>query len=73
MKLAAAQAIADDIPDDALDPEYIIPSVFSRDVAPAVARRVAEAAMASGIARRPLRAEGVDATHAHVTSAQPST
>ena len=39
MKLAAAQAIAAVIPDDELDPEYIIPSVFNRDVAPAVAAR----------------------------------
>jgi malate dehydrogenase (oxaloacetate-decarboxylating) len=73
MKLAAAQAIAAVIPDDELDPEYIIPSAFNRDVAPAVARRVAEAAMRSGVARRPLTAEGVDATHAHVTNGHPST
>ena len=44
MKLAAARAIAAVIPDDELDPEYIIPSVFNRDVAPAVATAVAEAA-----------------------------
>ena len=37
MKLAAAQAIAAVIPDDELDPEYIIPSPFNRDVASAVA------------------------------------
>ena len=52
MKLAAAQAIAAVIPDDELDPEYIIPSPFNRDVAPAVAKRVAEAAVRSGVARR---------------------
>jgi malate dehydrogenase (oxaloacetate-decarboxylating) len=52
MKLAAAQAIAAVIPDDELDPEYIIPSPFNRDVAPAVAKRVAEAAVQSGVARR---------------------
>ena len=40
------------IADDELDAEYIIPSVFNRDVAPAVARAVAEAALASGVARR---------------------
>ena len=52
MKLAAARAIASVVAEDELDPEYIIPSVFNRDVAPAVARAVAEAAVASGVARR---------------------
>jgi len=52
MKLAAAQAIASVIPDDELDPENIIPSPFNRDVAPAVAKRVAEAAVRTGVARR---------------------
>ena len=37
MKLAAAQAIAAVIPDDELHPDYIIPSVFNRKVAEAVA------------------------------------
>ena len=52
MKLAAAEAIASVVAEDELDHEYIIPSVFNRDVAPAVARAVAEAAIASGVARR---------------------
>ena len=52
MKLAAARAIASVVADDELDPEYIIPSAFNRDVAPAVAREVAAAAVASGVARR---------------------
>jgi malate dehydrogenase (oxaloacetate-decarboxylating) len=52
MKLAAAEAIAAVISDDELDPEYIIPSAFNRDVAPAVAQRVAEAAVRTGVARR---------------------
>ena len=56
MKLAAARAIAAVVADDELDPDYIIPSVFNRDVAPAVATAVAEAAQASGVARRPRRA-----------------
>jgi malate dehydrogenase (oxaloacetate-decarboxylating) len=56
MKLAAARAIASVVLDDELDPEYIIPSVFNRDVASAVAAAVAEAAHASGVARRPRRA-----------------
>jgi malate dehydrogenase (oxaloacetate-decarboxylating) len=54
-ELAAAQAIASVVSDDELDPEYIIPSVFNRDVASAVATAVAEAAQASGVARRPRR------------------
>jgi malate dehydrogenase (oxaloacetate-decarboxylating) len=52
MKLAAARAIAGAIPQSDLGPEYIIPSVFNRAVAPAVADAVAKAAIESGIARR---------------------
>jgi malate dehydrogenase (oxaloacetate-decarboxylating) len=52
MKLAAARAIAEVIPAEDLDAENVIPSPFSREVAPAVARAVAEAARASGVARR---------------------
>src|SRR3954454_5990324 len=52
MKLAAGEAIASAVPDDELEPEYVIPSVFNRDVAPAVARAVAEAAQREGLARR---------------------
>ncbi len=52
MKLAAARAIASAIPESDLGPEYIIPSVFNRAVAPAVAEAVAKAAVESGIARR---------------------
>jgi malate dehydrogenase (oxaloacetate-decarboxylating) len=52
MKLAAAQAIAGVIPAEELHPDYIIPSVFNRKVASAVAEGVAAAAVASGVARR---------------------
>jgi malate dehydrogenase (oxaloacetate-decarboxylating) len=52
MKLAAAQAIAAVVKPDELGAEYVIPSVFNRDVAPAVAAAVAAAAEASGVARR---------------------
>jgi malate dehydrogenase (oxaloacetate-decarboxylating) len=55
MKLAAARAIASVVSDEELDHEYIIPSVFNRDVAPAVAAAVAEAAHATGVASRPRR------------------
>ena len=52
MKLAAAQAIARVIPAEELHADYIIPSVFNREVAAAVAEGVADAAVASGVARR---------------------
>ncbi len=50
MKTAAARAIAAIVTDDELREDYIIPSVFNRDVAPAVAAAVAEEARASGLA-----------------------
>jgi malate dehydrogenase (oxaloacetate-decarboxylating) len=52
MKLAAAHAIAETIGDDERHPDYIIPSVFDKRVAEAVAARVEEAAYESGVARR---------------------
>ena len=55
MKLAAAHAIADVIPEDELHPDYIIPSVFNRRVAEEVAEAVAAAAVATGVARRKHR------------------
>jgi malate dehydrogenase (oxaloacetate-decarboxylating) len=61
MKLAAARAIAAIVSDDELDADYIIPSAFNRDVAPAVAERVAEAAERSGVARRHVSV-GIEAT-----------
>jgi malate dehydrogenase (oxaloacetate-decarboxylating) len=50
MKLAAARAIAAIIPDAELREEYIVPSVFNRDVAPAVAEAVAAVARETGTA-----------------------
>ncbi len=50
MKMAAARAIAEIVSDDELREDYIIPSVFNRDVAPAVAAAVANEARASGMA-----------------------
>jgi malate dehydrogenase (oxaloacetate-decarboxylating) len=52
MKLAAAHAIARVIPEHELHPNYIIPSVFNRQVADSVAHAVAESAITSGVARR---------------------
>ncbi|HEY6961438.1 MAG TPA: NAD-dependent malic enzyme [Gaiellaceae bacterium] len=51
MQIAAAQALAGVIPADTLSADYIVPSVFDRTVAPAVARAVADAAVAQGVAR----------------------
>jgi malate dehydrogenase (oxaloacetate-decarboxylating) len=51
MKLAAAKGIAEVVQDDDLSEDYIIPSVFDRDVAPAVAKAVIEEARREGIAR----------------------
>jgi malate dehydrogenase (oxaloacetate-decarboxylating) len=52
MKLAAAHAIANIIPENHLTPDYIVPSVFDRHVVRAVAKAVAAAAHDSGVARR---------------------
>ncbi|MBQ5712133.1 MAG: NAD-dependent malic enzyme [Oscillospiraceae bacterium] len=51
MKMAAAMAIAGLISDEELSEDYIIPAAFDPRVGPAVAKAVAEAARASGVAR----------------------
>jgi malate dehydrogenase (oxaloacetate-decarboxylating) len=50
MKMTAARAIAAIVEDRELREDYIIPSVFNRDVAPAVAAAVADQARAAGTA-----------------------
>ena len=52
MKLAAAEAIADVIPEGALSEDYIIPSLFDKTVVPLVAQAVSAAARQTGVARR---------------------
>jgi malate dehydrogenase (oxaloacetate-decarboxylating) len=52
MKVAAGYALADVIAPDELSAEYVVPSVFNREVAPTVAGAVAEAAVRGGVARR---------------------
>ena len=52
MKMAAARAIAQIVTDEQLREDYIIPSCFNRDVAPAVADAVAAEARASGAAQQ---------------------
>ena len=59
MKMAAAEGIAAIVGDDELREDHVIPSVFNRDVAPAVADAVAREARRSGSAggrRRPSSA-----------------
>jgi malate dehydrogenase (oxaloacetate-decarboxylating) len=55
MKLAAARALAACVKRSELSEEYIIPSVFNKTVAPAVAEGVASAAWHTGVARRRRR------------------
>ena len=52
MKLAAARAIADTISPEELTEDYIIPGVFDKRVAKAVAAAVLKAAVETGVARR---------------------
>lgn len=54
IKIAAAQAIANVVSDTELHEDYIIPSVFDRRVATAVAEAVARAAVETGVARKGL-------------------
>ena len=51
MKMAAAMALANLITDEELNEDYIIPAAFDPRVGPAVAKAVAEAARATGVAR----------------------
>src|ERR687887_426941 len=67
MKMAAARAIAAIVPEDELREDYIIPSVFNRDVAVAVAQAVAVKAKATGVGEAepvPGFAEQDTASHA---------
>jgi malate dehydrogenase (oxaloacetate-decarboxylating) len=55
MELAAAQALAAVVQPHELEADYIVPSVFDKSVAPAVAHAVARAAESAGVARRSQR------------------
>jgi malate dehydrogenase (oxaloacetate-decarboxylating) len=59
MKLAAAYAIASQIPDEMIARECIIPSPLDEDVIPAEAAAVAKAAVETGAARRRVDPEWV--------------
>jgi malate dehydrogenase (oxaloacetate-decarboxylating) len=56
MEIAAAHALAAVVEEDHLATDYVIPSVFDRRVAPAVAEAVASAAEEGGVARHRRRA-----------------
>src|SRR3954449_2028198 len=61
MKIAAAKGIASTVAAEELDEDYIVPSVFNRDVGTAVARAVAEEAERTGASRatgKPVRRPG---------------
>ena len=51
MKIAAAEAIANVIPESELRPDYIIPDPFNPEVTDAVVKAVEEAARRTGVAR----------------------
>lgn len=51
MKIAAAEAIAGLVSDEDLSPDYVIPEPFDPRVGKAVAKRVAQAARETGVAR----------------------
>ncbi len=57
MELAAADALASLVPEPSED--MVIPSIFNKDVAPAVASAVARAAIDTGVARNPISPEEV--------------
>ncbi|AMP20160.1 malate dehydrogenase [endosymbiont 'TC1' of Trimyema compressum] len=52
MKIAAAEAIASLVSDEELSEDYIIPSPLDERVGPLVAKKVFEAAVISGVARK---------------------
>ncbi len=66
MKMAAARAIAEIVDERELREDYIIPSVFNRDVAPAVAAAVADQARVGGVA---LAGQEVGFAHGDTLSA----
>ena len=51
MKIAAVHAIADIIPEEELNEDYIIPGAFDERVAKAVAAAVADCARKTGVSK----------------------
>ena len=60
MLLAAAGALAKMVPSASLSEEYIIPSVFHKQIVPKIAKAVAQAAIESGLARRTKKEQEED-------------
>ena len=58
MNIAAAEAIANTISEDALFEEYIIPTPLHLEVYPETAKAVAEQAIKDGVARKKVSGEG---------------
>lgn len=52
MLLAAAKALSKIVPESALSEEYILPSVFDKQIVPKIAKAVSQAAIDSHMARR---------------------
>ena len=65
MKLAAAEGIASAVADEELDEDYIVPSVFNRDVSQAVAAGRSRRGGARVRARRRLRRQAQHEGHRH--------
>jgi malate dehydrogenase (oxaloacetate-decarboxylating) len=59
MKLAAARALAEVIPEEDLSEDYVIPGVFDERIVPTMAEAVEEAARESGVARPSLEEEDI--------------
>ncbi|MGE3857030.1 MAG: malic enzyme-like NAD(P)-binding protein, partial [Dehalococcoidia bacterium] len=59
MKIVAARAIAETIPDHLLNEDYILPSVFNADVTKRVAEAVAREAANTGRPRPPVKAVSI--------------
>ena len=65
MKMAAAKAIASLVHPDSLSPDYIIPNALDSKVPIAVAKAVAEAAIAGGIAKDKIDPDFVEENTRH--------
>ena len=57
IELAAADALAATVPAHVRSAEYILPSMFDKDVVPSIAKAVAAATRAAGLSRRTALAE----------------
>ncbi len=63
MKLAAAQALAEAVPENELNENNIIPQMMNFRVPPKVSAAVARAAMESGVARKKVEPEEIEQAH----------